>query len=138
MLTVEDTAAHWKEIAGAHTKNLFFKDAGARLWLVRVLAERHLDLKKLPKMIGSKRLSFASTDLLSEVLGLESGAVSPLAAIRDADRKVTIILDADLLRADVINMHPLANTATIGLAPRELMEFLRRHRHEASVVDLNV
>ena len=81
---------HWKDIPGAHAKNLFFKDAGGRLWLLTALAERRLDLKALPKIMGSKRLSFGSAPLLEETLGVTPGSVTPLAALRDKEARVTM------------------------------------------------
>ena len=37
--TVAAAMEHWKDIPGAHAKNLFFKDAGGRLWLLTALAD---------------------------------------------------------------------------------------------------
>ena len=135
--TVEEAAEHWKGIAGAHTKNLFFKDAGGKLWLVTALSERRLDLKRLPQLMGSKRLSFGSADLLQSTLGVQPGSVSPLAAMRDGEGKVSVVLDAALMKGDTVNMHPLVNVATIGMAPAQLTAFLRKHGHEPQIVDLD-
>ena len=134
--TVAAAMAHWADIPGAHAKNLFFKDAGGRLWLLTALAERRLDLKALPKLIGSKRLSFGSAALLEEALGVQPGSVTPLAALRDMAKRVTVALDADLMRADIVNVHPLVNTATIGMRPEELARLLRLCDHDPLVVDL--
>jgi Ala-tRNA(Pro) deacylase len=135
--TVEEALEHWRDIPGAHAKNLFFKDAGGRLWLLTTLAERRLDLKRLPQMIGSKRLSFGSAELLEQTLGVRPGSVTPLAALRDRARRVSIVIDAALMRAEIVNVHPLTNTATVGMSPRELVRFLREHAHDADIVDLD-
>ena len=136
--TVEEAQAHWQNIPGAHTKNLFFKDAGGRLWLVTALADQRLDLKKLSQIIGSKRLSFGSSELLAQTLGVQPGSVSPLAILRDMDEKVTVVLDRKLMSFDLVNMHPGANTATIGLTPSELCAFLTAQRHDPLLADLDV
>jgi Ala-tRNA(Pro) deacylase len=96
-------------LAGGHTKNLFLKDAKERLWLISALGETSIDLKGLPPRIGSARLSFGSPALLAEVLGVEPGSVTPFALINDVAHRVTLILDAALLRADPVNFHPLTN-----------------------------
>ena len=44
-------------IPGGHTKNLFLKDKRDRLFLVVALGHAHIDLKTLPKRLGSDRLS---------------------------------------------------------------------------------
>ena len=134
--TVAAAMEHWKNIPGAHAKNLFFKDAGSHLWLLTALAERRLDLKGLPNILGSKRLSFGSAPLLEEALGVTPGSVTPLAALRDKAARVTIALDADLMRAETVNFHPLVNTATIGMRPDELIAFLRHCGHAPLVVEL--
>lgn len=134
--TVAAAMEHWKDIPGAHAKNLFFRDAGGRLWLLTTLAERRLDLKSLPKILGSKRLSFGSAPLLEEVLGVTPGSVTPLAALRSRDGRVTIALDAELMRAEIVNAHPLVNTATIGMRPEQLLAFLKHCGHEPVVVEL--
>lgn len=134
--TVADAMAHWKDIPGAHAKNLFFKDAGGRLWLLTALAERRLDLKALPAIMGSKRLSFGSAPLLEETLGVTPGSVTPLAALRDTAQRVTVALDAEMMRADIVNMHPLVNTSTIGMRPDELTAFLTRCGHAPLVLEL--
>ena len=135
--TVEEAHEHWRDLAGAHTKNLFFKDAGGKLWLLTALSDRRLDLKRLPQIIGSKRLSFASAELLVAILGVQPGSVSPLAALRDTDGRVTIVLDAALMKADAVTMHPLTNIATLGMAPDDLVALLTRHGHPPVIVDLD-
>lgn len=135
--TVQDALEHWADIPGAHAKNLFLKDAGGRLWLVTALAERRIDLKRLPQAIGSKRLSFGSAQLLEEALGVQPGSVTPLAVLRDRAKRVTVVLDAALLRADIVNVHPAINTATIGMRPQELVRLLESEGHVPIVVDLD-
>ncbi|MDE2361822.1 MAG: prolyl-tRNA synthetase associated domain-containing protein [Hyphomicrobiales bacterium] len=134
--TVEEAREYWAHIAGAHAKNLFLKDAGGRLWLVVAPSESRVDLKRLPRIIGSKRLSFGAADLLAEVLGVSPGSVSPLAAMNDKQGRVTVALDASLMKAEIVNVHPLVNVATIGLTPGELVGFLTKRGHAPLVVDL--
>jgi Co/Zn/Cd efflux system component len=50
---VEQGHAVWAGIPGVHCKNLFLKDAKARLWLVVAPADRRIDLKALPALIGA-------------------------------------------------------------------------------------
>jgi Ala-tRNA(Pro) deacylase len=112
------------QLAGGHTKNLFLKDARDRLWLITALGETQIDLKGLPARIGSAKLSFGSPALLGEVLGVEPGSVTPFALINDEARRVTLILDAALLRADPLNFHPLTNTATTQVSKAGFLAFL--------------
>ena len=123
------------QLAGGHTKNLFLKEAKGRLWLITALGETKIDLKALPARIGSAKLSFGSAALLEEALGVEPGSVTPFALINDAARRVTLIVDAALLRADPLNFHPLTNTATTQVSKAGFLAFLDALGVEPMVVE---
>jgi len=122
-------------LAGGHTKTLFLKDAKSRLWLITALGETKIDLKGLPARIGSAKLSFGSATLLGEALGVEPGSVTPFALINDAERRVTLILDAALAASDPVNFHPLTNTATTQVSQQGFQAFLSGLGIEPVVVD---
>jgi Ala-tRNA(Pro) deacylase len=114
-----------QRLPGAHTKNLFLKDSRDQLWLVSAEQEARIDLKRLPAVIGSGRLSFGSAELMEEVLGVTPGSVTAFALINDSDRRVRFVLDAALHEADRVNFHPLVNTATTTVSQDGLRAFLR-------------
>jgi Ala-tRNA(Pro) deacylase len=120
---------------GGHTKNLFLKDAKDQLWLVCALGETQVDLKSLPKVIGSARLSFGSAALMEEVLGVTPGSVTIFALINDVDRRIRLVLDAALLDHEIVNFHPLANTATTAVSNSDLTRFVDALGYEPTVVD---
>ena len=122
---------------GAHTKNLFLKDKKGRLWLISARQDTVVDLKRVPKTIGSDRLSFGNEELLYESLGVRGGSVTALGLINDPDRRVTFVLDKALWDADVVNFHPLTNTATTGLAQADFRRFLTLIGREPVVVDFD-
>lgn len=136
VFTVDEARAHWEAIDAAHTKNLLLKDAGGRFWLVVMPAEATLDLKALPARIGAKRLRFASPDDLERLLGVQSGAVSPLALINDTDQAVTLALDRSLADAPRVAMHPLDNARTTVLSGADLRRFLDSLGVSPVIVDL--
>ena len=120
---------------GAHTKNLFLKDRKGRLWLISARQDTVVDLKRAPRTIGSDRLSFGNEGLLYETLGLTPGSVTALGLINDVDRRVTFVLDKALWDADIVNFHPLTNTATTALAQADFRRFLTLIGREPMVVD---
>ena len=136
VFTVEESKRLRGNLLGGHTKNLFLKDKKGRLWLVVALEDRDVDLKALRKEIGAAQLSFGKPDLLSKVLGLEPGSVTPFGVINDTDGQVTVILDKGLLAFDTVNFHPLTNTATTQISPEGLQAFLRDTRHEPTIIAL--
>ena len=136
VFTVEESQAVDGDIPGAHTKNLFLKDAGGRFWLVTVPAALRADLKALPAAMGAKRVSFGKGEDMERLIGVTPGSVTPLGAIADADGAVTIVLDASLAAADRVNCHPLRNTATLGLSGADLVRALTHWGHPPVIVDV--
>ncbi|MBV9703502.1 MAG: prolyl-tRNA synthetase associated domain-containing protein [Methylobacteriaceae bacterium] len=136
LFTVDQSQALRGTIPGGHTKNLFLKDRKGRLFLLVAAEDAVIDLKRLHETIGAQgRVSFGSPELLEEVLGIKPGAVTPFGAINDADRRVTIALDAGMMKEARLNFHPLVNTRTTGLASADLVKFLRATGHEPLIVD---
>ena len=87
-------------------------------------------LKTLHKKLQCDRLSFGRPELLMQVLGVPAGAVTPFALINDTGRRVTVILDADMMRHERLNYHPLENTATTNIAREDLLRFIRSCGHQ--------
>ena len=112
------------QLPGGHTKNLFLKDAKDQFWLISALQETLIDLKALPKLIGSARLSFGSEAQLVWALGVTAGSVTAFALINDPHHRVRFVLDAGLAAADPVNFHPLENTATTAVSQRDFRRFL--------------
>ena len=136
VFTVAESDLLHQTLAGAHTKNLFLRDAKDRLFLIVAQCHTAIDLKALPRLIGSGRLSFGKPELLMQVLGVTPGSVTALAVINDTAGRVVVVLDARLMQYDEINCHPLVNTATTSLARDDLVRFIRASGHEPRVVDL--
>ena len=133
VFTVEESEAIHAAMPGAHTKNLFLKDAGGRFWLVTVDHTRRVDLKALAGAIGSKKLSFGKAEDMERLLRVTPGAVTPLAAMNDTGGAVTVVLDAALAVAALVNVHPLRNTATVALSGADLCRALDRWAHPAAI-----
>jgi Ala-tRNA(Pro) deacylase len=134
LFTVEESQALRGTISGAHTKNLFLKDKKGALFLVTALEDAVIELKSLHRRLGaSGRFSFGSAELMRETLGIEPGAVTPFAAMNDGARRVTVVLDAALMRYASINAHPLTNTMTTTIARDDLVRFLEATGHPPRV-----
>ncbi|GLK48737.1 DNA-binding protein [Brevundimonas intermedia] len=123
------------DLPGAHTKNLFLKDHKGRLWLISARQDTIIDLKRAAAAIGSGRLSFGNELLMFDTLGVRPGSVTALALINDADRRVTFVLDRRLWEADIVNFHPLTNTATTALDQTAFRRVLALLGREPVVVD---
>lgn len=141
VFTVEEAKHLRGALPGAHCKSLFIRDKKKACFLVVCLEDRRMDMKTLATLLDSGRLSFASSDRLQQRLGVEPGSVTPFAAINDeapdsGETKVQIVLDAQMMEADLVNYHPLLNSMTTALSPASLLRFLHSTGHEARIVDL--
>ncbi|RKY83804.1 prolyl-tRNA synthetase associated domain-containing protein [candidate division KSB1 bacterium] len=123
--TVEQAEQHWKNIKGAHCKNIFLRNKkGSRHYLIVLEHLKKLDIKTLAKRLGEDKFSFASAERLQRYLGLETGAVSPFGLINDSKKEVKVIIDSDLKKRKIINFHPNVNTATVGISFNDFQKFL--------------
>lgn len=135
--TVEEGKALRGDMAGQFTKNLLLKDKKGRLFLVVADEDRIIDLKTLHARVGANgRLGFAQAERMRSVLAIGPGALTPMALINDRDRSVTVVIDKVLMSADQLNFHPLVNTESMGIHPKELMAFIDSCGHSALLVDL--
>lgn len=124
VFTVDEGEAIKLAIPGAHTKNLFLKDAREQLWLISAEGHATIDLKRLHTVIGSGRLSFGRAELMAETLGVTPGSVTAFGLINDVDRRVRFVLDRTLAHADFVNFHPLTNEATTTVSSEGFRKFL--------------
>ena len=133
VFTVEASARLHAEIPGMHTKNLFLKDGSGQFWVVSAPHDAAINLKALPAAIGSKKVSFGKAEDMERLIGISPGSVTPLAAINDTAGLVRFVIDQRLAEAARVNVHPLRNTATLGLAGPALLQFLADSGHQPVV-----
>ncbi len=136
VFTVEESTELHEAIAGLHTKNLFLKDAGGQYWIVTAPHDASVDLKALPAAIGSKKVSFGKAEDMERLLGIAPGSVTPLAVFNDVDGHVRVVIDGRLAGDETVNIHPLRNTATLGMSGAHLVDFLATIGHRPQIVNL--
>lgn len=125
VFTAEEAAEHWKNIPATPAKNLFLRNKkGDRHYLVILEIGKQADLRQLVKLLGDDRLSFGSPERLMTHLGLTPGSVSPFGLLNDRSRRVQVVLDADLRRAERLIFHPNVNTASVTISFADLERFL--------------
>ena len=130
VFTVEEARELRGAVAGGHTKNLFLRDKKGAAYLVVASEDAAIELRGLHRQLGaSGRFSFGSAELMRELLGVEPGSVTPFAVINDAARRVTVVLDAAMMAQEVLNFHPLVNTATTTISRESLLKFLEATGH---------
>lgn len=138
MFTVADGEDIKESIPGTHCRNLFIRDRKEKMFLVVAPNETPVDMKKLQELLDCGRLSFGSPERLWKYLGVKPGSVCPFAVINDHDKKVNVILDRDMMNADLLNYHPLDNSMTVSISPDDLKKFLRFTDHDFEILDLGL
>ena len=118
------------------TKNLFLRDDKKRQFFL-VVADEHttVDLKHLHKQLGSRRLSFASPEMLKEKLGLDLGSVTPFGILNDESHAVTLVFDEGLAH-ERFNAHPMVNTATMYVWLDDVLPLFEEHGNPVVFCDL--
>jgi len=135
--TCEEAAKHLQGIAGAGSKNLFLRDKrGERHFLVTVREEIRVDLAKLSELFGVGRLSFASHERLERCLGVKPGAVTMLALVNDDTGLVSAYIDRGLVEAELVQCHPMENTSTVVMRPKDILTYISLHGRVVRVIDV--
>lgn len=135
--TIEEANKLDISIPGQQCKNLFLRNRKGNAHYLVILDEtKHVDLKLLSKQMETTSLSFASEERLYKYLGLKSGSVSPFGLINDIDREVIVLIDKDLIGADIINFHPNVNTATISVSYIDFERFIKWHENKFYYIDI--
>lgn len=118
------------------TKNLFLRDDKKRnFFLVVAHEDTPIDLKHLHKQLGSRRLSFASAEMLQDKLGLVQGSVTPFGILNDETREVTLVFD-ERLAHERFDAHPMVNTATMFIYMDEVLPLFVEHGNPIVFCDL--
>lgn len=138
VFTVAESREIKHAIPGGHSKNLLLKDKKGRVFLVTAEADAAIDLKTIHDKIGANgRVTFGKADLLMDLLGVIPGAVTPFGVVNDTDLAVTMVLDAPLLDHEIVNFHPLENTATTSIHRDDLVRFLTAVGHPPLIVKVS-
>lgn len=119
-------------------KNLFLRNGRrTEYYLLLIDGAKTFHTKELSAQIGASRLSFAEADAMEEFLGVLPGSVTVLGLMNDTERRVRLLVDADVLAKRYIGCHPCVNTASVRLTVRDLLEkFLPAVGHEVTEVTL--
>lgn len=128
VMTVEEAMNLENMIDGIGSKNLFLTDK-KNYYLVILEENKRANIKELVNILECKKLSFASSERLKEVLDLEEGSVTPFGIINDKDNKVVLVIDKDLIGKKLL-FHPNTNTKTMSVTYDDLIKFIEYEKHK--------
>jgi Ala-tRNA(Pro) deacylase len=126
-----------EKLPGVATKNLFVRDEKrTRYILVCVRSDTRVDLKALGRSLGAKGLTFASPEDMLRLLGLTPGSVCLFGLMHDAERCVEGYIDASISPHDMMQNHPLVNTATLVLQASDMERFCEVVSHPLTRIEI--
>lgn len=135
VFTVEEGTDIKGQLPGGHTKNLFLKDKAGTYFLICALGDTQIKINALHRHLGCKRLSFGKPEALLDMLGVVPGSVTLFSVLQDRDQSVRLVLDKALLSHDLVNFHPLANTATTAITSADMLRFANAAGHAPIIID---
>jgi len=125
VFTIEEASQYQFGSMVATCKNLFLKNnLKNKYYLIVVMNSNRLDLVKIAKNLGEKRINLASEKDLFTYLGISRGSVSPLALINNQQKDVVVIIDRKILTYEKVAFHPNINTATLIFSSADFAKFL--------------
>ena len=119
-------------------KNIFLRDdKKENYYLVTVLGNKKIDLKKFRIENGLRHLSFASDVELYNYLKLISGAVTPLGLLNDKDKVVKFYIDENFFKDPfIIGVHPNDNSATVWLNVNDFVSIIKNNGNEVHLTKI--
>ncbi len=120
-------------------KNLFLCNSQKTVfYLLLMPGEKKFKTKELSKQIGSARLSFGSAEHMEELLNIKPGSVSVMGLMNDAENRVNLLIDEDVLKEEFLGCHPCVNTASLKVKTQDIVDkFLSHVNHSYRVVHLS-
>jgi|TARA_B110000438_G_scaffold181032_1_gene172969 Ala-tRNA(Pro) deacylase len=137
LFTVKESEEINNKIIGAHTKNLFLKNKKNNFFLFSCKNDTSVNLKELSKNSIFKNLSFANESYLKEFTRMTPGSVNPFGLLFDKKEIVSLYLDIKLLDHEIVNFHPMINTATISIKVSSFLGFMKRKNKLVNLVNFD-
>lgn len=121
-------------------KNLFLCNRQeTSFYLLLMPGNKPFKTKDLSAQIGSARLSFAKPEYMEKYLDITPGSLSILGLMNDREKKVRLLIDADVLKEEWFGCHPCINTSSLKMRMQDVENVLiPALGHEPQIVELHV
>lgn len=138
VFTTDEADQYVQNYSFARTKNLFLHTHNRKNYFLYILPEdKRFDEKSFRQAVGSSRLSFASSDEMSQILNVTPGMVSLFNLFNDRQHQVSLIITQEVLKMnELIGVHPNTNTQTVILKTTDLLALLKKIGTTIQIVDL--
>lgn len=135
--TIEFCAAVEAVLGSRICKNLFLCNRQqTEFYLLMMPGDKPFKTKFLSAQLGCARLSFADAGHMEQYLRTVPGSVSALELLFDAERRVQLVIDRELMRDTFLSGHPGISTSTVQLKREDLLRYVSSTGHEPIYIDL--
>ena len=134
--TMEDCVAISEMLGADICKNLLLTPRNrSAFYLLCMPGDKPFLTKDFSKAIGASRLSFATAEDMTELLGCAPGSASILGLMNDTGHRVTLAVDKAVWEQEWFGCHPCKNTSSLKIRTEDLRRFLAHTGHEVTVVE---
>lgn len=112
--TNEDINKVKETLNGLFVKVVFVRSNLNRYYMICYDSDKEIELTKIAHYIGLNRFTIASEEEVYTILRTQIKRLSPLSVINDIYRKVTVLIDRDLVKKTLL-IHPNMYTRTISI-----------------------
>ena len=119
-------------------KNLFLSNRQeTAFYLLLMPADKPFKTKDLSAQLGVARLSFGKAEYMEEFLDITPGSLSLLGLMNDKKNNVQLLIDEDILSAELVGCHPCINTSSLSLTVKDMREkIIPAMNHKPIIVKL--
>lgn len=108
-------------------------------YLLLMPGDKIFKTKDLSAQLGVSRLSFASGEMMEELLDITPGSLSVMGLMNDKELRVRLVIDKPVLEEEYVGFHPCINTSSLKVKTKDLVEIIiPAMKHSPTVVDLPI
>lgn len=137
-MTMEDLTPIEEKLGPRFFRNLFLTNRQkTEFYLLLIVGDKPFRTSEVSKKLGVARLSFGDADTLLEKLDVTPGAVNPMSLLFDPEKKIHLVIDADVLTWERACLHPGVNTKSIAISMADFKSvILPKLGHEPTVIEI--
>lgn len=130
--TMEICEAIDESLGAKICKNLFLANRQrTKFYLLMIAGDKNFRSSDISKQAGVSRLHFAEPEYMLDMIDATPGSASVMGLINDADHKVQLIVDDDVLNAEYVGCHPCINTSSLRIKSEDIFgKFLESTGHD--------
>jgi Ala-tRNA(Pro) deacylase len=122
-MTMEACEEIDKTLGAVMCKNLFLSNRQeTSFYLLLIPADKPFKTKDLSAQLGVARLSFGKAEHMEKYLDITPGSLTVLGLMNDKENNVQLLIDEDILSAELIGCHPCVNTSSLSLSVNDLKD----------------